>query len=143
MNKKIFLVLSLFAVLMIGCAYASDSSDSNVVEISGVNFTIPEGFTEDVSEAVVNESGSDDGYNYVTNSKSFEDDEHVILISVATYDESITDDIIKDIGEKTTINNVTGYLGDMGFLAIFSYLQDNNVVVITADDKDIIEEVLA
>ena len=143
MNKKIFIVLSLFAVVMIGCAYAADSSDSNVVEVSGINFTVPEGFTEDVSDEMVNESGSDDGYTYITNSKSFESDDHILLISVATYDQNITDDIIKDIGEKTTINNVTGYLGDMGFLALFSYIQDNNVVVITVDDADIIEEVLA
>lgn len=135
---KIFIVLSLFAVLMIGCAYAAD----NTVEISGVNFTVPEGFTEDVSEAIVNESGSDDGYNYVTNSKSFENDDHLLLISVATYDENITDDIIKDIGDKTTINNITGYLGDMGFIALFSYVQDNKVVIITTDDSKIIEDVL-
>ena len=138
MNKKALIVLSLFAVVMIGCAYAADDT----VEIAGINFTVPEGFTEDVSDEIVNESGSDDGYNYVTNSKSFETDDHLLLISVATYDENITDDIIKDIGEKTTINNVTGYLGDMGFLALFSYVQDNNVVVITTDDADIIEDVV-
>ena len=138
MDKKIFIILGLFAVVMIGCAYASD----NTVEISGVNFTVPEGFTEDVSGEVVNESGSDDGYNYITNSKSFTTDDHRFSVSVATYDQNITEDIIKDIGEKTTINNVTGYLGDMGFLAVFSYVQDDNVVVITTDDADIIEEVL-
>lgn len=139
MNKKVLIVLSLFAVVMIGCAYAADDT----VEIAGINFTVPEGFTEDVSDEIVNESGSDDGYNYVTNSKSFESDGHFLLLSVATYEDNITDDIIKDMGEKTTIGNVTGYLGDMGFLALFSYIQDDNVVVITADDKDIIEEVLA
>lgn len=138
MDKKICIVLSLFAVLMIGCAYAAD----NTVEISGVNFTVPEGFTEDVSETIINESGSDDGYNYITNSKTFENDDHLLLISVATYDENITDDIIKDIGEKTTLNNVTGYLGDMGFIALFSYVQDNKVVAITTDDSKIIEDVL-
>ncbi len=138
MNKKILIILSLFAVVTIGCAYAAD----NTVEISGVNFTIPEGFTEDVSEEVVNESGSDDGYNYITNSKSFETGDHRLSISVATYGQNVTEDIIKDVGEKTTINNVTGYLGDMGFLAVFSYVQDDNVVVITTDDADIIKDVL-
>lgn len=138
MDKRIFLILSLFAVLMIGCAYASGNS----VEISGVNFTVPEGFTEDVSEEVVNESDSDDGYNYIVSSKTFEDDDHLLLISVATYEDNITDDIVKDIGDATTINNVTGYLEDMGFLAVFGYVQDGKVVVITADDADIIEEVL-
>lgn len=146
MNKKIFAVLGILAIVMIGCVYATDSADSsnnNTVTISGLNFTIPEGFTEDVDEAVVNESGSDEGYTYVTNERMFEDENNIVLISVSTFDQNITEDYIKDVGEKTTINNVTGYLGDLGFLAIFSSIEDGKLVVITASDKNIIEEVLS
>lgn len=143
MDKRIFAVLGIFAIVMIGCAYAAepaDSLDNNTVTISDVNFTIPEGLTENLDEAVVNESNSDDGYNYVTNTRSFENEDHLLLISVNDYEQNITDDLIKDVGEKTTINNVTGYFEDMGFLALFTYIQDGKVVVITADDKDIVEE---
>ena len=146
MNKKIFAVLGILAIVMIGCVYATDSADSsnnNTVTISGLNFTIPEGFTEDVDEAVVNESGLDEGYTYVTNERMFEDENNIVLISVSTFDQNITEDYIKDVGEKTTINNVTGYLGDLGFLAIFSSIEDGKLVVITASDKNIIEEVLS
>lgn len=146
MDKRIFAVLSIFLVVMIGCAYAADSTDSsnnNTVTISGLNFTIPEGFTEDVDEEVVNESGSDEGYTYVSNERMFEDDDNLVLISVSTFDQNITEDYIKDVGEKTTINNVTGYLEDMGFLALFSYIEDGKLVVITANDKNVIEEVLS
>ena len=86
MDKRIFAVLSIFLVVMIGCAYAADSTDSsnnNTVTISGLNFTIPEGFTEDVDEEVVNESGSDEGYTYVSNERMFEDDDNLVLISVS------------------------------------------------------------
>ena len=89
MNKKIFAILSILAVLMIGCAYASDSTDSlnnNTITISGMNFTIPDGFTEDVEGAIVNETGSDEGYNYVTESKTFECNDDFIIISVSIYD---------------------------------------------------------
>ena len=112
MNKKILAFLGIFAIVMIGCAYAADSADSlnNTLTISGMNFTIPEGMTEDIAEEVVNETGADENYTFVTNSKTLEDDENVVIITVATYDQNLTEDYINDIGEKTTINNITGYL---------------------------------
>lgn len=143
MNKKIFAVLAIFAIAMVGCAYAADSQDNTTVTISGLNFTVPEGFSEDVEEAVVNESGSDDQYTFVTNEKMFENADDVFLISVSTFDQNITDDYIKDFGEETTIGNVTGYFEDLGFLALFSYIEDGQMVVITASDQSIIEQVLS
>lgn len=144
MDKRIFAVLVILAVLMAGCAFASDSTGDNSVVISGLNFTVPDGYTEDVDEEVVNESGSDDNQNYVMSSKTFEKgDENLFLISVSTFEENMTDDYIKDLGEKATFGNVTGYIEDMGFLSIFSYIQDGKVVVITANDKSVIEEVFS
>jgi flavodoxin len=145
MNKKILALLGIFAIVMIGCAYAADSADSlnNTLTISGMNFTIPEGMTEDIAEEVVNETGADENYTFVTNSKTLEDDENVVIITVATYDQNLTEDYINDIGEKTTINNITGYLEDQSFFALFSYIQDNDLVIVTANDKNLIEEVLS
>lgn len=131
--------------MMVGCAYAADSADSlnnNTVTISGLNFTIPDGLAENVEEAVINETDSDDGYKYVSNSRTFEDDEHVLVIGVSTFEQNMTDDYLKGLGEVTTINNVTGQLDDMGFMSIFSYVQGDKVVVLTADSKNIIEEAL-
>ena len=145
MDKKIFVALSIFAIVMIGCVYATeatDSSNNNTVTISGLNFTIPDGFTEDADEAIFNESDSDDGYNYVTEQRTFEKGDKLLLISVNVYEQHITDDLIKNVGEKTTINNVTGRFSNMGFLSLFTYVQDDKVVVLTASDKSIIEETL-
>ena len=145
MNKKILAFLGIFAIVMIGCAYAADSADSlnNTITISGMNFTIPEGMTEDIAEEVVNETGADENYTFVTNSKTLEDNENVVIITVATYDQNLTEDYINDIGEKTTINNITGYLEDQSFFVLFSYIQDNDLVIVTANDKNLIEEVLS
>lgn len=146
MNKKIFAILSIIAVLMIGCAYASDSSDSlnnNTITISGMNFTIPDGFTEDVEEAIVNETGSDEGYNYVTESKTFECNDDFIIISVSIYDKNLTVDYMQDFGDESTINNVTGYFEDVGFLSLFSYTQGNKLIIVSANERQLIEDVLS
>lgn len=146
MNKKVFAILSILAVLMIGCAYASDSSDSlnnNTITISGMNFTIPEGFTEDVEEAIVNETGSDEGYNYVTESKTFECNDDFIIISVSIYDKNLTGDYMQDFGDEATINNVSGFYEDLGFLSLFSYTQGNKLIILSANEKQIIEDVLS
>ena len=146
MNKKIFAVLIVFAVAVVGCAYAADTTDSsnnNTVTISEINFTIPEGFSEDVSEAVVNQSESDDGYTYVTNEKTFERGDHILEISVSKYEQNITNDMIKNSGKKVIINNVTGYLGDVGILAVFSYIKEGKLVCIVSDNKEIINEVVS
>jgi hypothetical protein len=146
MNKKIFSILSILAVLMIGCAYASDSTDSlnnNTILISGMNFTIPDGFTEDVEEAIVNETGSDEGYNYVTESKTFECNDDFIIISVSIYDKNLTVDYMQDFGDESTINNVTGYFEDVGFLSLFSYTQGNKLIIVSANERQLIEDVLS
>lgn len=146
MNKKIFAILSILAVLMIGCAYASDSTDSlnnNTITISGMNFTIPDGFTEDVEEAIVNETGSDEGYNYVTESKTFECNDDFIIISVSIYDKNLTVDYMQDFGDESTINNVTGYFEDVGFLSLFSYTQGNKLIIVSANERQLIEDVLS
>lgn len=143
MDKKILALLGILAVVMVGCAYAADTSDNNTVTVSGFNFTIPDGLSENADEAIINESDSEDGNNYVTNSRTFEDDEHFLVISVATYEQNITDDLISDLGDKTTIGNATGYYDEMGFFAMFSYVQDGSVVFLTSNDKNILEEALS
>ena len=89
MDKKIFVILCIFAIAMTGCAYAAETTT-----VSDLNFTIPEGFTEDTDEAPVNESGSEDGYTYTLNSKTFEKGDTAVSIVVADYDQDINNDIL-------------------------------------------------
>ena len=143
MNKKIFAILGILAIVMIGCAFAEDSSD-NAVTISDINFTIPEGFTEDLEEAVVNETETEDGQTYTVNGKVFEKDDQAIFLDVLEYEDNSTE-IIKELGDETTINNITGYIAENGVISMFGYTQDGKVIYITTAncDKDIIEEVLS
>ena len=141
MNKKIFAILCIFAIAMIGCAYAAETTT-----VSDVNFTIPDGFTEDTDEATVNESGSEDGYNYVLNSKTFEKDDTALNIVVADYEQDINDDLIKDIGKEKTIKDIAGYYGDGGVIKLFAYIEDGKIITITTindNDGNLIEEVLS
>ena len=78
MNRKILFTLSLviLAIFAIGSVSALDfgflSGDSEqTVTIDGIDFKIPDGFTEDADEEVINESNVKSGITYLTNSKLF------------------------------------------------------------------------
>lgn len=144
MNRKILAVLIVAAVAAVGCAYAADStSNAEVITISDVNFTIPDGFTEDADEELVDEPNADQGRNYVTSQKVFDNGNKTLVITVDTYEENLTDDYVSDFGDKTTINNITGYLDENSFFSMFTYVDGEKLIVITSDDKATIEEVLA
>ena len=144
MNRKILVVLIVAAVVAVGCAYAADStSNADVITISDVNFTIPDGFIEDADGELVDEPNADQGRNYVTSQKIYDNGNKTLVIGVNTFEENITDDYVSDFGEKTTINNITGYYDENSFFSMFSYIDGEKLIVITTDDKATIEEVLA
>ena len=82
MTKKILLALSL---ALIAIVMASAVSADEKVTIDGIDFNIPEGYTEDVDSAVVNETETDDGVTYVSNGKFFDDGNYTMLLLVADY----------------------------------------------------------
>ncbi|MBQ2637336.1 MAG: hypothetical protein IJG09_11715 [Methanobrevibacter sp.] len=147
MNRKILFTLSLviLAIFAIGSVSALDfgflSGDSEqTVTIDGIDFKIPDGFTEDADEEVINESNVQSGITYLTNSKLFEKDDAIMVILVADYGEyKVTDDIAKEVGgDATTIEGVDGYLKEDGFFYLFDYAKNDKLVVLSTNDKDII-----
>ena len=147
MNRKILFTLSLLilAIFAIGSVSALDfgflSGDSEqTVTIDGIDFKIPDGFTEDADEEVINESNVQSGITYLTNSKLFEKDDAIMVILVADYGEyKVTDDIAKEVGgDATTIEGVDGYLKEDGFFYVFDYAKNDKLVVLSTNDKDII-----
>ena len=148
MNRKILFTLSLviLAVFAIGSVSALDlgfltgDSSEEIVTIDGIDFKIPDGFSEDADEEVVNESNVRSGITYITNSKLFESDNDVVVILVADYGEyKVTDDIAKEVGgEKTTIEGVDGYLSEDSGFYVFNYAKDDKLVVFSSTNKDII-----
>ena len=147
MNRKILFTLSLviLAIFAIGSVSALDfgflSGDSEqTVTIDGIDFKIPDGFTEDADEEVINESNVQSGITYLTNSKLFEKYDAIMVILVADYGEyKVTDDIAKEVGgDATTIEGVDGYLKEDGFFYVFDYAKNDKLVVLSTNDKDII-----
>ena len=137
--------LVILAIFAIGSVSALDlgflSGDSEqTVTIDGIDFKIPDGFSEDSDEEVINESNVQSGITYLTNSKLFEKDDAIMVILVADYGEyKVTDDIAKEVGgDATTIGGVGGYLKEDGFFYVFDYAKNDKLVVLSTNDKDII-----
>ena len=150
MNKKIIFGVSLvlIAIMAIGSASAFDlgsllgGGGNETVTIDGIDFNIPEGFTEDPDEATDNETNEQSGITYITNGKLYEKDGIYVALLVADYGEyKVTDEIAKTVGgEATTINNVSGYLSTDGEYSVFNYAKDDKLVVISANDEDVIAD---
>ena len=144
MNRKILVILSLIIVVVAsGVIYAA--STENTVEIDAFEFNIPDGYVEDVTAESMDEKTSSGGVDYTFCQKLFEKGNgDVISILVADYDGyEVTDEVVSVMGgEKTTINNVSGYLNEDNGIHIFSYPKDKKLVTITATDKDIFKDVV-
>ena len=139
MNKKILLTLSLALIAIVMASAVS--ADENVT-IDGITFNIPDGYTEDADEAVVNETVSEDGVEYVSNSKLFENGGDIMSIMVATYDESISLDALNDVGDDLKIGDVDGKLLDLSYVKVFSFEKDGKLVVLSTNNQDDIEKFL-
>lgn len=139
MNKKIILTLSLALIAIVMASAVS--ADENVT-IEGITFNIPDGYTEDVDSETINQTTTDEGKTFTSSSKSFDSEDHNMLLLVATYDgENATEAALADIDSANlTIKDIDGKLVDLGFLSIFCYEQDGKLVALTCDSQDEIEK---
>lgn len=152
MNRKTILAISLLviAVFAVGSVSALDfgsilgGEENETVTIDGIDFNIPAGFTEDPSHEVVNETVDEGATPFISNGKLFEKDNTVVNILVADYgDFKVTDEVASAVGgDKTTLNNVSGYLSQQGRFYTFHYAKNNKLVVISANNEDIIADFL-
>ena len=172
MNKKLFtlLILAILAIVSIGCVYALDlgSDDSSQtssigkVTIDGIDFNIPDGFEEFITNNTKQYNRTVDGVPYFSTIKNYDNDNDSISIAVSKNPtHKATQDTAKGVGgELETINGIEGYLdyhpknvtkfksGNLTFtLTIppyysFAYSQDDKLVVIVTTDKDYLSEVL-
>ncbi|WP_406534198.1 hypothetical protein [Methanobrevibacter sp.] len=154
MNRKIILGLSLvlIAIMAIGSVSAfdlgsilsgdEDAAENETVTIDGIDFNIPAGFTEDPAHATDNQTNQQGGITYITNGKLYENNDTIVALLVADYGEyKVTDEIAQSVGgEAETINNVSGYLTTDGIYKVFNYAKDDKLVVISANDEDVIAD---
>ena len=139
MNKKIILTLSL-ALIAIVMATAV-SADENIT-IDGIAFNIPDGYTEDIDSEIVNETDTEDGVNYVSNGKLYENGNTYMTLTVSTYEGvNATEKVLSNMNaDDLTINNTEGKFVDLGFINIFCYLKDGKLVSLSSNDKNEIEK---
>ena len=142
MNKKLLgILLVLIAVVAICTVVAA----SETVEIEGFEFTVPDGFTEDPTHETVNVVKEQNGVTFTSNGKLYQnDDGDVVNVLVAEYDGvEVTDDVAAGLGgDAKTIAGIDGYVIPNGTLTSFEFPNDGNLVVLSTNNEDILEDFL-
>lgn len=143
MKRKIFFTLAVVALVAI--AVSAISAADETVAIDGINFTVPDGFSEDASNGYVNEQREEAGLTYVVNGKLYEKGNTVMAIIVSDYgDYKVTDDVVKAVGgEAKTINGQSGYLKEDNGFKVFSFEKNDKLVAMSTNDENIIGDFIA
>ena len=140
MNKKIVVILSLaiLAILAVGAVSAAE------VTIGGLNFTVPDGYKENVTQEIVNAENQVGRVNYTMNAKVFEKGNSEIAVLVSDYGIfNVTDEIVQLVGgQQKTIKNVSGFYNMEGNFTSFSFAKNGDLVVLSANDEKAIEDFL-
>ena len=153
MNKKI---IAIFALLILAVSVSAvsafglsdltgSSSDAGVVTIDGIDFNIPDGFSEEKNLAIDGDVNETNGVQYTTWGKTYINDENkVISIGVATYDGvEVTDEMPQYIGgDKVTINGVDGYEYNVASYDGFTFAKDGKLIIISTNDGDLLQDVV-
>ena len=153
MNRKI---IAIFALLILAVSVSAvsafglsdltgSSSDAGVVTIDGIDFNIPDGFSEEKNLAIDGEVNETNGVQYTTWGKTYVNDENkVISIGVATYDGvEVTDEMPQYIGgDKVTINGVDGYEYNVASYDGFTFAKDGKLIIISTNDGDLLQDVV-
>ena len=153
MNRKI---IAIFALLILAVSVSAvsafglsdltgSSSDAGVVTIDGIDFNIPDGFSEEKDLAIDGEVNETEGVQYTTWGKTYINDENkVISIGVATYDGvEVTDEMPQYIGgDKVTINGVDGYEYNVASYDGFTFAKDGKLIIISTNDGDLLQDVV-
>ncbi len=143
MNKKIFTLFILFIVVTsISAVSAFDLGDifgsgDQTVKIGGIDFNIPAGYKED-SENTFNiiEGYIDEGYDF--DGKVYIKDNTQVGIFVYNYSSSGAEDILGDLSNETTINDVGGFMEFDDNDYVFVYSKDKCRVMVASNDKNVI-----
>ncbi|WP_405294537.1 hypothetical protein [Methanobrevibacter sp.] len=122
----------------------SSSAKGEKVTVSGADFNVPEGFKEDPSYSMDKFDMKIGDSEMKLSAKTFVKGDDVICCGVAKYPgHEVTDDIVKEVGSKAlTINGVDGYEYNGDDYDGFIYAKDGNMVIITASDMDLINDVV-
>lgn len=157
MNKKILVLLIFLAIASISTASAfelndlfgtsSDNSTGETINVSGIDFKIPNGFEELVNQSVENESDDNPYTDFTITSKTFRNATgDAILISVSSSPTVAANDTFakdaSDGGNQTTINGVEGYTFISPGFDCFTFAKDGKLAIISVTDKQLLNDVV-
>ena len=156
-NKKILVILTFFIVIAgmsTACAFNINEvsnvlfgSPKEYVTLAGVDFAIPNGFSEIENESVYNQQVDNPVLDLNFSSKVYTNvSGDSIILSVSASDTPANDSYARDIAgdeaNKTTINGVEGYeFTDPGFNG-FSYVKNGKLVILSSTDKELFKNVI-
>lgn len=151
MNKKVLMFFALMGLLAVVCVSAVDVNSTDLsngtenITLDGVNFTIPEGFSENATLRTVNDTEEALFIHYTVNSRVYENDTVSFSVLVADYGpNNVTSDVVSSIGgNKTTINGVDGYSGMSNGCPTFNFVKDHKLATIASNDPDVFSKIVA
>ena len=156
-NKKILVLLTFFIVVVgMSTACAFNLNDvSNVlfdapkgdVTLAGVDFAIPNGFSELENESIYNEQIDNPYLDVNFSSKAYTNvSGDAVILSVSASNtpanDSYASDVAGDDANKTTINGVEGYEYTDPVFYGFSYVKDGKLVILSSTDKELFKDVV-
>ena len=155
LNKKVLVLLSLFLVVAsVASVSAFNVSDlflsgsaTNNATVEGINFNLPDGFSEVDSSSAKNEILNNSYLDLNMSTQVFMNDKgDNIEISVSDSSLIKADDSIAETvsmgGNQTQINGVNGYNFDVAGYSGFTYAKDGKLVVVSASDKELLKDVI-
>ncbi len=109
--------------------------DSKVdIIVGGINFKIPEGFKEDVRQRETNREDKVNGLKYISNIKSFEKDDIILVFNIGEYQELEIESLGKNLsGNPYSVNGMDGKIYKESIIYVFNFVYNEKVVVITSN----------
>ena len=147
MNFKRLLLIGLILVA-VAASLSVVSADSSV-KVDGIDFNIPDGFSENKT---LEQNGVNTTYNNQTPvqvfMKGFTNDNGAIVIIVMEFNspddvKKVQDDLKQEINTTKTINGKEGvYEKDESGSATFTYGQDKCLIMVVSTDDSLLESII-
>lgn len=151
--KKICIILAvmLLAIAAAGSVSAFSlgdifGSDEDDINVGGIDFEVPDGYvSNNAYDQKDNITVDDSGLQTKTNTRGFTKGNDVLYIMVIEYEGLDVDDSFAGFlgGEVTTFADQQGYLNVDGIYSAFDYACDGKLVILTATDENVFEEVIS
>ena len=141
MKRKIIFALAVVAVVMASISFVSAAEN---VTVDGIDFNVPDGFSENKSLETVNNKSSVFTIEYISNGMVFENGTAIAALLVSDYlNYDISDSILSFIaGDSKKIGNISGYMKEDNGYHVFSYEKNGKLVSISSTDENLIEDFL-